>query len=38
VIIANLLLIPGYFDVAFRDFGLALGAIALGRLSQEFGD
>jgi len=36
VIIANLLLIPGYFDVALRDFGLALGAIALGRLSQEF--
>lgn len=38
VIIANLLMIPGYFDVAFRDFGLALGAIALGRLSQEFAD
>ena len=38
VIIANLLMIPGYFDIAFRDFGLALGAIALGRLSQEFGD
>jgi hypothetical protein len=36
LIIANLLMIPGYFDVAFRDFGLALGAIALGRLSQEF--
>ena len=36
LIIANLLLIPGYFDVALRDFGLALGAIALGRLSQEF--
>jgi len=38
LIIGNLLMIPGYFDVAFRDFGLALGAIALGRLSQEFGD
>lgn len=36
LIIANLLLIPGYFDVALRDFGLALGAIALGRLSREF--
>jgi hypothetical protein len=35
LIIANLLLIPGYFDVALRDFGLALGALALGRLSQE---
>lgn len=38
LIIANLLMIPGYFDVAFRDFGLALGAIALGRLSREFSD
>lgn len=34
LIIANLLLIPGYFNVALRDFGLALGALALGRLSQ----
>lgn len=37
LIIVNLLLIPGYFDVALRDFGLALGALALGRLSQEYG-
>lgn len=36
-IIGNLLLIPGYFDVALRDFGLLLGALALGRLSEEFG-
>jgi hypothetical protein len=36
LIIVNLLLVPGYFDVALRDFGLALGALALGRLSQEF--
>ena len=36
LIIANLLLVPGYFDVALRDFGLALGALALGRLSQKF--
>jgi len=35
-IIINLLLIPGYFDVALRDFGLSLGALALGRLSAEF--
>src|ERR687885_975197 len=27
-IIVNLLMIPGYFDIALRDFGLALGAIA----------
>lgn len=32
-IILNLLLIPGFFDVALRDFGLLLGALALGRLS-----
>ena len=38
LIIVNLLLIPGYFDVALRDFGLALGAIALGRLSSEYSD
>jgi hypothetical protein len=34
VIIVNLLLIPGYFDIALRDFGLFLAALALGRLSQ----
>ncbi|HSE21953.1 MAG TPA: hypothetical protein VLB68_09850 [Pyrinomonadaceae bacterium] len=36
LIIANLLMIPGYFDVALRDLGLALGALALARLSQTF--
>ena len=36
VIIVNLLLIPGYFDVALRDFGLSLAALALGRLSAEY--
>ena len=36
LIIINLLLIPGYFDVALRDFGLLLAALALGRLSQQF--
>jgi hypothetical protein len=36
LIVVNLLMIPGYFDVALRDFGLALGALALARLSQKF--
>ena len=35
-IIVNLLLIPGFYDIALRDFGLSLGALALARLSQEF--
>ena len=34
LIIVNLLMIPGYYDVALRDFGLALGALALARLSH----
>ena len=36
LIIVNLLMIPGYYDVALRDFGLALGALALARLSPRF--
>ena len=36
LIVVNLLMIPGYYDVALRDFGLALGALALARLSQKF--
>lgn len=36
LIVINLLMIPGYFDVALRDFGLSLGALALARLSHEF--
>ena len=36
-IIVNLLLIPGFYDIAMRDFGLSLGALALVRLSWEFG-
>lgn len=32
-IILDLLLVPGYFDVALRDFGLSLGALALARLA-----
>jgi len=35
VIIINLLLIPGYFDIALRDLGLLLGALALGALSHQ---
>jgi hypothetical protein len=40
-IIVNLLLIPPsnpfpHYDVALRDFGLLLGALALGRLSGRF--
>ncbi|WP_433205604.1 hypothetical protein ACQP00_38105 [Dactylosporangium sp. CS-047395] len=33
-IIVNLLLIPGFYDVALRDFGLLLAALALARLAQ----
>jgi len=32
-IVLNLLIIPGYYDIALRDFGLALGAFALGMLA-----
>ena len=35
-IIVNLLLIPGFYDVALRDLGLALGALALARLSAKY--
>jgi hypothetical protein len=35
-IIVNLFLVPGFYDIALRDFGLSLGALALGRLSREF--
>ncbi len=35
-IILNLLLIPGYYDIALRDFGLSLGALALARLSAQY--
>lgn len=37
-IIVNLLLVPGFFDVALRDFGLSLGALALARLSVTFSE
>lgn len=35
-IVFNLLLTSRYFDIALRDFGLALGAFALARLSTKF--
>jgi len=35
-IIVNLLMTGQYYDVALRDFGLMLGALALGRLSTEY--
>lgn len=35
-IIVNLLTIPGYYDVALRDFGLLLGAVALALLAQRY--
>ena len=37
-IILNLLLLGSFFDVALRDFGLFLGALALGRLSEVYDD
>jgi hypothetical protein len=33
-IIINLLLVPGYYDVALRDLGLSFGALALARLAK----
>ena len=36
-IIINLLMIPSFFDIALRDFGLSLGALALARLSEDYG-
>jgi hypothetical protein len=35
-IILNLLTYPGFYDVALRDFGLLLGALALARLSKVY--
>ena len=35
-IIVNLLLIPGYYDIALRDFGLFLAALTLFRLASVF--
>jgi hypothetical protein len=36
-IILNLLLIPGFYDVALRDFGLFVAALALARLASVYG-
>ncbi len=35
-IIVNLLLIPGFYDIALRDFGLLLAALTLARLATAF--
>ena len=35
-IIVNLVTYPGYFDVALRDLGLLLGALALARLATVY--
>jgi|SRR5436190_10515772 len=35
-IIVNLLLLQNFYDVALRDLGLCLGALALGRLAINF--
>jgi len=37
-IVGNLITIPGHLDVALRDVGLAAGAFALSRLSEQFAD
>ena len=36
-IIVNLLLLGDFYDVALRDFGLLVGALALARLATRFG-
>jgi uncharacterized membrane protein YphA (DoxX/SURF4 family) len=35
-IILNLLTIPGFYDVALRDFGLLVAAVALSRLAVKY--
>jgi len=35
-IIFNLLTVPGFYDVALRDFGLLLGALTLARLAMTY--
>ncbi|KES05102.1 membrane protein [Streptomyces toyocaensis] len=35
-IIVDLLTLSGYYDVALRDFGLLLGAVALARLARHY--
>ncbi|CAM5332676.1 hypothetical protein SGLAM104S_08533 [Streptomyces glaucescens] len=35
-VIVELLTIPGHYDIALRDFGLLLGAVALARLAHHY--
>ena len=35
-IIVNLVTYPGFYDVALRDLGLLLGALALARLASAY--
>lgn len=35
-IIVNLLTVPGFYDIALRDFGLLVGAVALARLAARY--
>ena len=35
-IIVNLLLVQSFYDIALRDLGLCLGALALARLASQF--
>jgi hypothetical protein len=35
-IIVNLLTYPGFYDIALRDFGLFVAAVALGRLASRY--
>lgn len=37
-IIVNLLTIPDYYDIALRDFGLLVGALALAQLAEAHRD
>lgn len=36
LIVVNLLTFPGFYDIALRDFGLSLAALALARLSLDY--
>lgn len=36
LIVVNLLTFPGFFDIALRDFGLALAALAFAKLSADY--
>jgi hypothetical protein len=35
-IVVNLLTYPGFYDIALRDFGLFVAAVALGRLASRY--